>query len=93
MEQLSFFDPVDKSIPGATWWTGNYQCRNWNGCYQSREGGSGPWQFHVYAFGEDDAVIYTINDQGVLNQRRVPMDAGDCLQIDGKSYGRSRWNH
>ena len=50
MEQLSFLDPVDKSVSGATWWAGNDQCRNWHGYYQTREDGAGPWQFVVYAW-------------------------------------------
>lgn len=93
MEQLSFLDPVDKSVSGATWWAGNYHCRNWRGYYQIRERGAGPWQFVVYAFGDKDAVIYAINDISDLCHLRVPMDAKDRLLIDGKRYGRRFWSH
>ena len=93
MQQLSFFDPVDKSVSGATWWVGNYQCRNWNGYYQTREEGKGPWQFVIYAVGDIDAVIYAVNDKGDLYHWRVPMDAKDRLLIGGKRYGRKHWCH
>ncbi|WP_243613088.1 hypothetical protein [Shimia aestuarii] len=87
MEQLSFLDPIEKSVSGATWWAGNYQCRNWHGYYQTRERGAGPWQFVVYAFGDKEAVIYAINNIGSLYHWRVLMDAKDRLLIDGKRYG------
>ncbi|MEM1396634.1 MAG: hypothetical protein AAGH38_04190 [Pseudomonadota bacterium] len=93
MEQLSFFDPVDKGKHGATWWAGNWQCRNWRGYFQSREQGKGPWQFSIYAFGDVDAVIYAIDDEGTLYHWRVFMDDRDRLLIDGQRFGRNRWQH
>ncbi len=93
MEQLVLFDPIDRSNSGATWWAGAYQCRNWNGYFQSREGGTGLWQFTIYAFGEDDAVVIGLDQAGARCHIRVPMDAQDRLIIDGKRYGRSKWSH
>ena len=93
MEQLFFFDPVDKAVPGSVWWSGRHQCRNWQGYYQTREGGTGPWQFIIYAFGDDDAVIYVIDARGALKHTRVPIDAHNRLLINGKRYGRRHWDH
>jgi len=93
MEQLSFFDPVDRTVPRSTWWSGNYQCRNWQGYYQTREGGTGPWKFVIYAFGVNDAVVYAIDAMGALKYNRVPIDARDRLLINGKRYGRRHWDH
>ena len=93
MEQLHFFDPVDKSKPGAVWWSGGHQCRNWHSYYQTREGGIGPWQFIIHAFGDHDAVVYCLNDTGKLYHWRVFMDDKDRLLIDGKAYGPKNWHH
>ena len=93
MEQFSFFDPVERSVPGARWWTGAYECRNWHGYFQQREGGRGAWQFVIYAFGEEDAVIYGLGSGGALVHHRVPMDDQDRLIINGCGYGRKYWVH
>lgn len=93
MEQLCFFDPVNRAISGAIWWVNNVQCRNWNDYYQVREGGSGSWQFVIYAFGDEDAVVYCLDHKGALTHKRVPMDDKDRLVINGKRYGRKYWQH
>ncbi len=93
MEQLSFFDPVNKATPGAKWWVGNWQCRNFNGYFQQREEGRGAWQFVIFAFGDDDADIYAIDDQGALFRTRCLMDDKDNLVVLGKCYCRAHWCH
>lgn len=93
MEQLSFFDPVDKAIPGAKWWAGNWQCRNFHGFLQQREDGRCPWQFVIYAFGECDAAVYAVDGQGKLVHTSCAMDHKDNLVIRGKRYGRRYWCH
>lgn len=93
MEQLSFFDLVDKAIPGATWWAGNWQCQNFQGYFQQRESGRGPWQFVIYAFGDDDAVVYAVDIQGELVHERCEMDDKDNLLIQDKLYGRRHCCH
>lgn len=93
MEQLAFFDPVDKSIPGAKWWARSWQCRNFHGFLQQREDVRGPWQFVIYAFGDGDAAVYALDGRGKLVHERCEMDDKDNLVIQGKRYGRRHWCH
>lgn len=74
-----FPETMDRSRHGIVWWTGRYQCRNWHGFYQSREGGEGPWLFHVRGFSggpagyETTAWVLTVDQQtapGAIPYRR-----------------------
>lgn len=93
MKQLAFFDPVDKSQPGAVWWAGDWQCRNWRGWLQSRETGRGNWCFTIYGFGETDCDVYAVDAAGELVTRDVPIDESSRITIEGRKFGRSHWMH
>lgn len=86
---------TEKAIPGAQWWAGEYQCRNFGGYYQVREQGRGDWQFVIYGFGCDDttASIYRIDRDGRLVHEDVPIDGHDRLTVNGRKYGRDNWRH
>lgn len=86
---------TEKAIPGAQWWAGEYQCRNFGGYYQVRERGRGAWQFVIYGFGCDDttACIYRIEKDGSLVHEDVPIDDRDRLRVNGRKYGRDNWRH
>ncbi|MDH2328309.1 hypothetical protein QCN27_15695 [Cereibacter sp. SYSU M97828] len=84
---------IDKGQHGAEWVTGNWQCRNFNGWFQQREGGEGPWQFVVYAFGVTDCTIYRLNKAGGMYQERVPIDEQDRITVGRRKYGREHWTH
>lgn len=83
---------IDKTKDGAVWWCGNWQCRNWRGWLQSREGGTGNWCFQIGSFsgpedGNGTAWVYTITgDEG------CPIDRHGRVLIEGKRYGRAHWN-
>ena len=88
--------PVDRSLHGAVWTTGNYQCRNFHGYFQSREAGTGNWMFQVPWFANDDktCTVYRIGDDGELaHENNVPIDAKNQITILGRRYGRDHWNH
>lgn len=93
-EQLELLaEPIDKTRDGATWWAGNWQCRNWKGWLQSREGGKGTWTFQIGGFsgpedGDGLARVYRV--EGCQD---VPIDRRNRILIEGKRYGRSHWNH
>lgn len=94
MTQLELFaDPPDRTTHGAKWWAGNWECRNWRGWLQSREGGTGNWCFQIHGFsgpevGDGWAHVYKIT-----GQERVPIDSRNRILIEGKRYGRDHWNH
>lgn len=90
---MELFKRDDKGCPGAVWWQGSYQCRNFHGYYQCRENGRGQWQFVIYAFGGDDASIYKLNSEGNLHLSSVPYDANDRIIVDGRKFGRRFWTH
>ncbi|WP_226554830.1 hypothetical protein [Celeribacter naphthalenivorans] len=87
---------IDKSQNGATWWRGAWECRNWNGYFQEREGGTGNWCFRIPWFSNDDksCTVYVIAADGEITKRdEIPInDAGEIL-IRGKRYGREFWHH
>lgn len=98
MEQMELFDAPRTLDPGTTWWAGNWQLRNWHGFQQEREGGSGPWQFRIYAFGgpedgDGTAAVYKINSRGALITTDVPIDTKGRILVLGKRYGRDHWCH
>ena len=93
-----FTDMIDKAKDGAIWWAGNWQCRNWHGYIQSREGGTGNWCFQVGGFsGPEDgngiAHVCIIRADESLAVSPQPIDANNRILIEGKRYGRSHWNH
>lgn len=90
--QEELFD-IDKGQHGAEWVTGGWQCRNLDGWFQQREGGEGPWQFVVYAFGVTDCTVYRLNKAGGLYQERVPIDEQDRITVGRRKYGREYWSH
>ncbi len=92
-EQMSFLEPISKAIHGAEWFAGNWQCRNHNGYLQSRESGRGLWKYTIYAFGDDDCLVYAINADGELTHVLVPIDGKDRITIHGRKYGRDHWQH
>ncbi|WP_417839429.1 hypothetical protein [Tritonibacter scottomollicae] len=85
----------EKGKPGAQWWVGAYQCRNFEGYFQQREQGRGPWQFVIYGFGFDDvsASIYRVRQDGNLEKEVVPINGKDILTVNGREYGRANWCH
>lgn len=93
MTDTLFPDLIDKARHGATWWAGNWQCRNFHGYFQSREGGRGPWRFQIDGFGDDDCTVLVVRDQGSLGTCRAPIDALDRITIMGRKYGRNHWSH
>ena len=101
MQQLDLFEPLayahlTPADNGCVWWAGNWECRNWNGWFQSREGGRGNWRFQVPWFGLDDRTcsVYAIAQDGTLTARDdVPIDSQNRILIDGKRYSRDHWCH
>lgn len=93
MSQLEMFPLDHKGIPGAKWWVGNWECRNFHGYEQGREGGRGDWQFHIYGFGDDDCTVATLKSDGAFGSAIVPIDGLDRITIEGRKYGRRYWNH
>jgi len=99
MEQETLFpDLIDKTKEGATWWVGAWQCRNWHGFIQSREGGRGNWCFQIGGFsgpeeGNGIAHVYIIRSDGSLGESPHPIDGPGRVLIEGKRYGREHWNH
>lgn len=91
--QLTFLEPIDKSVSGATWFAGNWECRNRAGYYQTREGGEGFWQFVVYAFGDTDCLVYAVDRKGDLVHQRAPIDSNNRITIHGRKYGTRHWQH
>lgn len=94
-QQLTMFDviPREKAQHGATWWNGNWECRNWHGYFQSREGGTGPWMFQIYGFGDTDCSVYTLDEAGKMVLGRVPIDDQNRIAVLGRKYGPSHWAH
>lgn len=94
--QLELIDTAHRGQHGATWQAGNWQCRNWNGWFQHREGGQGPWQFAIPWFSNDDVTctVYGLSERGDMVQRDgVPIDGHNRILIEGRRYGRDRWTH
>ena len=88
--------PVDRCQHGAVWTAGNYQCRNFHGYYQCREGGEGNWMFQVPWFCSDDktCTVYRIGHDGHLcHESFVPIDAKGRITILGRRYDRDHWDH
>ena len=94
-----FPELIDKARHGAEWWTGRYQCRNWNGFFQSREDGRGKWQFYVVGFtdgppgGEQTAHVALIDRGERLCGAPCPIDARNRIQVMGRWYGPENWKH
>lgn len=78
---------------GAVWWAGNWQCRNWHGLLQHREGGQGNWCFLVHSFGGDPDADGTAWLHGIDGKTPVPIDRANRILVEGKWYGRERWHH
>ena len=97
MGQIELFPMTgeEKATPGAQWWAGSYQCRNFAGYYQVREQGRGDWQFVIYGFGFDDttACIYRIDQGGKLVHEDVPIDEQGRITVGGRKFGRDNWCH
>lgn len=93
MAQHELFERTDKGVPGAVWWSGNWQCRNKGGFLQDREAGTGPWSFVIYGFGDTDCSVYGIKPDGSLTHVSVPIDAQNRITIRRRKYGRSNWRH
>jgi len=97
---LSVGTETESSTPtalgeGETRWIGNWQVRNFNGYYQSREGGAGPWKFYVSGFdstttGQEGSCSLILVGGG---REAVPIDANDRITVRGVKYARSHWNH
>ena len=85
--------PTEKGTPGSSWWAGAWECRNFEGFYQVREQGRGPWQFVIHGFGEDDVSVFGVNPSGTLFHRCVPIDQQDRITVHGRKYGRDNWQH
>lgn len=85
--------PEDMARHGAVWWRGNWQCRNFHGYFQSREGGAGVWCFQIYAFGDTDCCVYALNALGEMVQKRAPLDDQNRITICVRKYGRRQWAH
>ncbi|MBV7542185.1 hypothetical protein [Acidovorax sp. sic0104] len=80
---------------GETRWIGNWEVRNFHGYYQSREGGTGPWKFHISSFdssstGQCGYCSLVLAGGGRLD---VPIDARDQIMVLGVRYGRKNWAH
>lgn len=80
---------------GETRWIGNWQIRNFKGYYQSREGGAGPWKFHVSGFdatttGQHGSCSLILAGGG---REAVPIDAKDRISVLGVKYNRNHWVH
>ena len=93
MEQTLFDPPKYSTIHGKTWWSSSYQLRNFHGYLQQRESTNDPWQFIIYAFGDDDAQLQTINNEGNIYLAICQMPDEDHLLVNGKKYGRDNWCH
>lgn len=95
MEQIELIpmSGEDKGQHGAVWWSGNWECRNFDGYFQTREAGRGAWRFVIYGFGSTEASVYKVNPFGDLIIEDVPIDPEDRILILGKRYGRNFWQH
>ncbi len=93
MTQLSFLEPIPHDTHGATWWVSNWQCRNFHGYFQSREGGRGNWCFQIQGFGDDDCTVMAWDHHGKPCGKVVPIDRKDQITINGVQYGRGHWSH
>jgi len=95
MRQITLIDltPEERGTPGAVWWSGSWQCRNFHGYYQVRQQGRGKWCFIIYAFGDHHANIYRVNEIGELFREDVPIDPKDRITVRGRKYGRGLWQH
>jgi len=85
--------PDEKGTPGASWWQGSWECRNFHGYFQSREQGRGDWQFTIHSFGDFHANIYLVSRSGKLAHEDVPIDAQSRISVNERKYGRDHWNH
>lgn len=88
-----FEDTAQHQSPGAVWWAGHWQCRNWHGYLQSREGGRGPWCFIIHSFGGEPDGEGTAHLYLVDGKQAVPIDRENRILVLGRRYGRDRWNH
>lgn len=95
MEQLELIPMAahEKGKHGAVWWAGNWECRNFDGYFQTREGGRGAWRFVIYGFGDEDVSVYAVNPFGEIILKQAPIDKQDRISVLGKRYGRDRWQH
>ena len=99
MTQDLFPHTIQKEKHGTVWWAGSYECRNWHGYFQSREGGRGSWIFYVEGFtdgraGEEQtAFVARVNENGSLRGEPCPIDHDGKILVLGSRYGRDRWNH
>lgn len=93
-DQLDLFgDAPAHATEGASWWAGNWQCRNWRGYLQHREGGRGNWCFIIDSFGGDtdgEGTAWVLKIEG---KEAVPIDRRNRLLIQSRRYGRSFWHH
>lgn len=92
-QQLFETPRADMARHGAVWWRGNWECRNFHGYFQSREGGEGLWCFQIHAFGDTDCCVYALDTSGLLIQMRVPIDDQNRITVRGRKYGRNQWAH
>jgi hypothetical protein len=92
-QQLFEVTAAHKARHGAVWTAGNWECRNFHGYFQSREGGTGPWCFQIYGFGDEDCSVYALAGKGEMVFLRVPIDQENRITVRGCKYGRDNWNH
>ena len=88
-----FPELIDTTREGTVWWAGNWQCRNWHGYFQHREGGRGHWCFVIQSFGGDPAGDGRAELHRIVGQETVPIDAQNRILVRGRRYGRDRWHH
>lgn len=91
-----FPETITKGANGAIWWAGNWECRNWHGFFQSREGGCGTWRFQVPWFSSDDVTcsVYVITEAGEMQTRdMIPIDDKSRITILGRKYAPEHWDH
>lgn len=81
--------------PGEVRSVGNYQVRNFKGFYQSREGGKGPWKFHISGFDSTTTGSAGFCTLILANGGRevVPIDEKDRISVLGIKYSRENWMH
>ncbi|WOI35416.1 hypothetical protein [Tritonibacter scottomollicae] len=95
MRQLKLIPMSDgeKGKPGAQWWDGAYQCRNFEGYFQKRKQGRGPWKFDIEGVGFDgiSAYVYRVREDGELEEEKVPIDDQDRITVNGRKYGSKNW--
>lgn len=84
---------ADMARHGAVWWRGNWECRNFHGYFQSREDGTGPWQFQIDSFDDTDCWVDTLDASGKMIHEAVPIDDQSRITVRGRKYCLDHWAH